>query len=148
MMTHQPLDLILKFSEGAGELTADITHPAVAAFRRGMEEGKPTGTWHYLIVHDQPYLQRTIVGTFVKTPKDRILFFPGASIAIETDDPTARFNGKRLDHITADPPKAVKASSHVAVQDLPRQPRVVGKTIDLSRHLSICGRGLASSLLT
>jgi len=118
-MTRQPLDLLLKFSQGKGVLAVDTEHPAVAAFRRGMEEGQLTGTWRYLLTYDLPTLPYTIVGTCVKTPKGHVLFFPGAAIAIETDDPTARFNGKRLDHITADPPRTAKPSSHVAVQDLP-----------------------------
>ncbi len=84
-----------------------------------MEEGQLTGTWRYLFTYDLPILPYTIVGTFVKTPKGHVLFFPGAAIAIQTDDPTARFNGKRLDHITTDPPRTAKPSSHVAVQDLP-----------------------------
>lgn len=90
-----------------------------AAFRRGMEEGQLTGAWRYLLIYEPPSLTPTIVGSFVNTPKGRVLFFPGASIAIETDDPTARFNGKRLDHITADPPSRGKSASHVAVRDLP-----------------------------
>lgn len=118
-MPRQPLDLVLKFSQGTGELAVATDHPAVAAFRRAMEEGQLTGAWRYLLVHDLPTLPYTIIGTFVKTPKGRVLFFPGAAIAIETDDPSARFNGKRLDHITADPPGSVETSSHVAVHDLP-----------------------------
>lgn len=47
-----------------------------------------------------------------------MLFFPGASVEIGSDDPSARFNGKRLDHITLDASiGADKYSSHVAVQD-------------------------------
>lgn len=118
-MTQQPLDFVLEFSQGKGELAVDTAHPVVAPFRRSIEEGKPTGTWHYLIISDLPTLPYTIVGTFVKTPKGRVLFFPGAAIGIETDDPTACFNGKRLDHITADPPRTAKLSSHIAVQGLP-----------------------------
>lgn len=74
-MTQQPLDLIIEFPEGAGELIVDPTHPAVAGFRRGLIEGQRTGAWRYLIVHDQPRLLPIIIGTFVKTPKSRVLFF-------------------------------------------------------------------------
>jgi len=118
-MSGQPLDLVLNFSQGTGKLVVGTDYPAVAAFQRAMEEGQLTGTWRYLLAHDFPTLPYTIIGTFVKTPKGRVLFFPGAAIAIETDDPTARFNGRRLGHITVDPPRTAKTSSHVAVQDLP-----------------------------
>jgi len=118
-MPGQPLDLVLKFSRGTGQLAVGTDHPVVAAFRRAMEEGQLTGVWRYLLVHDLPTLPYTILGTFVRTPRGRVLFFPGAAIAIDTDDPTARFNGRRLGHITVDPPRTAKTSSHVAVQDLP-----------------------------
>ena len=51
-MTRQPLDLVLKFSQGSGVLAVDTDHPAVAAFRRGMEEGQLTGTWRFLLIPD------------------------------------------------------------------------------------------------
>jgi hypothetical protein len=117
-MANDPLELCFEFPMGIGDLVTDFEHPITAAFRRGIEEGQLTGTWYYLVIHDTSDNKYTIIGTFTKTPNNRVLFFPGADIAIDTGDPTSRFNGTRLDHITSDPPRNQKYSSHVAVYGL------------------------------
>lgn len=114
----RPLGIVMRFSEGTGELTVGMDHPVVGAFRRGMEEGQLTGKWRYLIVHEIPAVPYTIIGAFVRTPRSRVLFFPAADSVIETVD-SPRFKGKPLDHITADPPRTEKSSSHIAVRGLP-----------------------------
>jgi hypothetical protein len=49
-MTADPLASILTCSVGTSELTPDIEHSAVAAFRRGFLEGQLTGRWQYVSI--------------------------------------------------------------------------------------------------
>jgi hypothetical protein len=114
----EPLTLVLKYSHGVGELNADLTHPVAAAFRRGMEEGQLTGSWRFLVLKADPS-PRLILGTFVRTRRDRILFFPGGTAIVSTDDPTAKFYARHLGHITLDPQRTQTSASHFASRGLP-----------------------------
>jgi hypothetical protein len=112
---QDPLILEIQSSHGEGVLRASIDHPLVAAFRRGFEEGQTTGSWRFFAVtrRAEPPI---VVGYFVHTPKGRVLFFPSSEIQIFTDDPTARFNGKLLDHVTLDRARGGRHASHIAAR--------------------------------
>jgi hypothetical protein len=107
-------------SAGTGELEVDLDHPLLGAFRKAIETGKPPGRWLFFMVEDQPDLAPIVIGTFVHTPGNRFLFFPGSSTILADDHEEVRFAGKRLEHLTLDPPgKPGKHSSHVAVSGSP-----------------------------
>ena len=106
-------------SAGIGQLEVGLGHPLAGAFRKTIETGKPPGRWKFFLVEDLADLAPIVVGTFVHTPGNRLLFFPGGSTKITTDDPHDQFSGKRLDHITLDPSvKPGRHASHVAVLGL------------------------------
>jgi hypothetical protein len=115
MSNPEPLTLEMEFGLGEGIAQVSADHPLVAPFRRSIETGKPTGAWRYLLYQNGPGAPY-VIGAFGLTPGDRLLFFPGASTVIRTDDPNAEFNGHRLDHVTLDPADIDSAhASHVAV---------------------------------
>lgn len=113
------LSLHFRLSSAAGELRVEPSHPLFAAFRRGIEEGQLTGTWRFLLATETGVPSPAVIGTFVKTPKDRLLYFPGAQLEIAAATQTDRFNDLPLDHLTLDPPNGDRYSSHVAVRRLP-----------------------------
>jgi hypothetical protein len=116
-----PLSLHFRFSVGDEELRVPVSHPAFAAFRRGMEDGQLTGTWRFLLASIPPARLPTIVGTVVETPNGRFLYFPGAAIEVSTETQGSRFEQYRpLDHVTLDQPKSNgEYRSHIAVSGLP-----------------------------
>ncbi len=117
-----PLSLHFRLSSGSGELKVPFTHPVVAAFRRGIEEGQLTGTWRFLLTTDTASTTPTMVGAFVETPKGRFLYFPGAEIEVSTGTRDTRFEDYALDHLTLDPPKNRHYyRSHIAVRGLPER---------------------------
>ena len=120
MKKGSDLTLRIQYSLGKGELEIDLSHPLAGPFRRAIKTGKPTGRLNFLLVQDGVDESPVVAGVFAHTPGDRLLFFLGSSIEIETDHPWAHFDGARLDHMTLDPlTKVGKYSSHVAVQGLP-----------------------------
>ena len=122
MAAPKGLTLQMTSESGTGELEVDLDHPLVGAFRKAIETGKPPGRWLFFMVEDQPDLAPIVVGTFVYTPGDRFLFFPGSSTVLAADHSEAPFAGKRLEHLTLDPPgKPGKHSSHVAVAGSPHK---------------------------
>ncbi len=112
-----PLTLEFASSKGHGFVRATIDDPLVAAFRRGIQDGQITGVWRYFAV-TRTYGPPVVIGNFVRTPKGRLLYFPASTVELFTDDPSARFNGKTLDHITLDQASEGTHASHVAVKDL------------------------------
>lgn len=96
------------------------SHPVVAAFRRGIEEGQLTGCWRFLLTADESSPAPAVVGTFVQTPRGRFLYFSGAAIEVSTGNENGPFENYQLDHLTLDPPsKKGHYRSHIAVRGLP-----------------------------
>jgi hypothetical protein len=84
-----------------------------------MEEGQLTGSWRFLVLKEDSGVPPLILGTFVRTPRDRVLFFPGGKSVLITDDPTVKFYARHLDHITLDPHRTATAAFHVASRGFP-----------------------------
>src|SRR5438477_13146498 len=90
------------FPGGVGTLEVEPDHALVSPWRVAMRDGRPPGHAHWLIALDQVTGLCKLLGSFVHTAGDRLLYFPGASIEIHEKD-GALPRGK-LDHITLDPP--------------------------------------------
>jgi len=112
---------MMHISGGMGKLRVRSDHPIAVAFHHGIVKGKPIRSWKYLLLKDDPSALRLVIGTFVYTLGDRVLYFPGGFVTLDTDSPAKRFNGTRLDHLTCDPPVGSKFTSHVAVYGLPKK---------------------------
>jgi hypothetical protein len=91
-------------------------------------QSKPGSMSRLLVVESGD--DRRLLGTLSHTFGDRLLFSPAAYVEVSTGDPTSRFEGETLDHLTLDPPrKAGRYSSHIAVRNLPqKKSRGVGWT--------------------
>lgn len=122
-MEWDRLRLSLTFGRGVGELKVGPDHPLTRCFMHNILKGKSPGSSSYLFVEDVPKLPPIVVGTFVHTPGDRVLFCPGADFKITTSDPTSALNEKTLDHVTLEGPNNQgKYSSHFAVLALDKSP--------------------------
>jgi len=105
----------MQFGSGEGVLQVSPDHPLVAPFRRSIETGKPPGTWRYMLCQESEGAPH-VIGAFALSPGGRIIFFPGGSSIISTDDPNAHFTEHRLDHIALDPSDLNSPhASHVAI---------------------------------
>jgi len=119
MSKPTPLTLVMSLP-GTGSLNVQPDHPLVIPLRLAMEQGRPPGSWSWAAFAEEDPDRLKVIGAFVHSPGDRILFFPGASIYISTDEETSPFNDRRLDHLALDPPGPKgRHRSHVAVFGLP-----------------------------
>jgi hypothetical protein len=112
----EPLTLCATFSGGIGTLEVGPDHPLIGPWRVAILEGRPTGQWFWFAVHDQLKGACRVLGSFVHTPGDRLLYFPGAAVSIHADgEQLAR---SHMDHITLDPPTPKgRHRSHVALSE-------------------------------
>jgi hypothetical protein len=78
-------------------------------------EGRPPGQWLWFAACELNS-RCSVIGSFVHTPGDRLLYFPGAAVSIERDGRDV--SGSRMDHLTLDPPTPKgRHSSHVALSE-------------------------------
>lgn len=112
----RPLVYQLTIAEGDGETHADLNHPLAAPLKHGASTGKPSsGPWHYVCVRHPDGNPPTVIGAMMNTVGNRLLFFPGSTVNFGMTDSLGRFAGKRLDHLTLDPPKKGKWTSHMTL---------------------------------
>jgi hypothetical protein len=116
---EEELEFELEFPAGEGDESATATHPIIAPFRVLLEEGRRPGQWVFFAVREGGESAPRLVGTFVQTVADRILFFPGGWVDVINDSGETRFGGHQVDHLTLDPGPGPSFSSHVAVRRLP-----------------------------
>lgn len=109
-------------------LEVDASHPVTGGLREILSEGKPGSVARLLVLESGD--DRRLLGTLSHTVGDRLLFSPAAYVEVSTGDPSSRFEGVTLDHLTLDPPrKAGRYSSHIAVRNLAhKKSRGVGWT--------------------
>lgn len=107
--------LQIEVSAGEGELRAGTDHPLAGPFRVGLLHGRPPGTWGFLAVAVQPHPK--VLGAFVDTPGNRLLFFPGASTYLNGSQFGLGNKEFLLDHITIEGPHTRgRYGSHVALR--------------------------------
>ena len=112
----EPVTLSITVPEGHGKLTVDSDHPLVSPLRVAILKGRPPGKWFWFAVLDQATGECRVLGSFVHSPGDRLLFFAGASILVSCD--RSNLQPGRLDHLTLDPPTPKGTQkSHVALLD-------------------------------
>jgi hypothetical protein len=117
---QEPLTLGATFPFGSGTLEATPEHPLLTPLRSAIVAGKPPGRWAWLAVQDVFIGVYKLLGSFVHSPGDRLLFFPGAEAVVVPGEQDERFDEKRIDHLTLDPPDAKgRHRSHVAVFGIP-----------------------------
>lgn len=92
-----------------------LDHPLISPFRAAVTEGRVTGAWHYYTIIDDPSDRPCVIGSFVHTPGNRLLFFPGGAIMFGRLDPSSKLAGKRIDHLTLDMPDRGRWKSHVTM---------------------------------
>jgi hypothetical protein len=121
----EPLTLIITprgaATAGTGSRNVKPDHPLVVPIRVAIEKGRPPGSWSWAAFAEEDSGRLRVIGAFGHSPpRDRIFFFPGASVYISTEEEAPHFNGKRLDHLTLSPPDPKgRHESHVAVFGLP-----------------------------
>lgn len=98
----------MRSSPGVGELTLDPDHPLVRAFKASLIRGRPPEDWRLVVVHDHAGEPPVIIGTFVRTLGNRLLYFSAANLRLGQwikGEGVADINGALLDHVTLDPPR-------------------------------------------
>lgn len=119
-MVQEPLTLVATFPFGSGTLEATPEHPLLTPLRLAIVAGKPPGRWAWFAVQEAFIGVFKLIGSFVHSPGDRLLFFPGAEVLVIPGKQDERFNEKRIDHLTLDPPDVKgRHKSHVAVFGIP-----------------------------
>jgi hypothetical protein len=102
----EPLALIMTLRgaavAGTGSRAVKPDHPLVIPLRLAIEQGRPPGSWSWAAFAEEDSGRLRVIGTFVHSPGDRILFFPGGTMHISTipfdelttDEPMSSFNDK------------------------------------------------------
>lgn len=103
----------LKFTlhgAGKGELEVDTKNFLVAPLRTALEGGRPADDRVQVIF--QTSERELVLGSFLQTEKDRILFFPASAVRVANED--SPHKGLLVDHLALDPPtEAGEHRSHV-----------------------------------
>jgi hypothetical protein len=112
----EPLTLCATFSGGIGTLEVGPEHPLVSPWRVAIHKGRPPGQWFWFAVRNQLKGTSSVLGSFVHTPGDRLLYFPGGVVDIHADG--KQLSRNRMDHLTLDPPTPKgRHNSHVALSE-------------------------------
>lgn len=105
----------LQFCRGVGTRSIELGHPLAAPVRRALTDGNLTGAWCYALLDDEAGRPR-VIGSFVRTPRSRLLFCPAFHLSVSDKDNAACL--VQLDHLTLDPPENdLRYQSHVALVD-------------------------------
>lgn len=124
LVQQEPLTLVTTFRFGSGTLEVTPEHPLLTPLRLAIIAGKPPGRWTWFAVQDVFIGVYKVIGSFVHSRGGRLLFFPGAEAVVVSGEQDKRFDGKRIDHMTLDPPDAKgRHRSHVAVFGIPEKSR-------------------------
>ncbi len=116
MDDEQPLRMEMVWSIGEGHLEVGPDHLLAAPFRQAMVAGKPPGRAVFLVCTERDPPSNRVVGAFVHTPGNRLVFFPGAALILAEDDGSGQFVGRQLEHLTLDPPKSKdRHPTHIVV---------------------------------
>jgi hypothetical protein len=94
-------------------------HPLVRAFKASLIRGKPPEDWRLVVVHDRVGEPPIIIGTFVRTLGNRLLYFSAANLRLGKwikGEGVGNIEGALLDHVTLDPPRSgVRREGHLTL---------------------------------
>jgi hypothetical protein len=109
-------ELQLRFEGGEGVQTAGIDHPLARPLRRTLAHGHPPDCFQTLLCPDEAQLPPRVFGTFVRTLRGRVLFFPAVGTRVVAGfRGSTQYSGKLVDHLTLEPERGSVHSSHLAV---------------------------------